>query len=111
MHKPTILVVEDQWILGYDMATILQGAGMAVVGPHGTVAEALAAIETAKFDAALIDINLPDGSGFSVATVLLKKAIPFAFASGAVPNLIPEDFRTVPFLTKPITENQLVSAA
>ena len=58
VNKPRILVVEDQWMVGQDIASILRNVGIEVIGPVGTVDDALEALKTRNFDAGLLDINL-----------------------------------------------------
>lgn len=109
MHGKRVLIVEDQWMLGDDLATILRNAQMAVTGPIGTVSDALAALETTEFDAALLDIDLHGVQSFEVAAVLSAKEIPFAFVSGYGHKLVPDGFNGVPFLCKPITSGKVLS--
>lgn len=46
---------------------MLTAAGLNVVGEAGTVAEALAAAVALKPEAALLDVDLPDGTGIELA--------------------------------------------
>ncbi|ODN71902.1 HWE histidine kinase domain-containing protein [Methylobrevis pamukkalensis] len=47
----TYLVVEDEALVALELVSILEDAGATAIGPAGTVADALAAIETERFDA------------------------------------------------------------
>ena len=62
----TVLVVEDDEIILDSLRYSLVQAGYTVTAA-GSVAEALAFLDTgAPFDLCLLDIRLPDGSGFQV---------------------------------------------
>ena len=77
--KPTVLVVEDEFLLALDIEEILGDLGFHVLGPVGFLSQALEAIEAARFDVALLDVNLHDGeNSYRAADVLTKRGIPFA---------------------------------
>jgi DNA-binding NarL/FixJ family response regulator len=66
----SVLVVDDDSAFRSLAVRILTAAGLNVVGEAGTVAEALAAATALKPDAALVDIDLPDGNGVALALEL-----------------------------------------
>ena len=71
-----ILIVEDEALIAWMLADSLEGAGHEVVGPAGTMAEALALCEAAAAppELALLDINPRDGSnGVDLARALLER--------------------------------------
>lgn len=62
-----VFVVEDDDRVRRALVAELVRAGFAVVGEHAGVGEALAALaETPRFDVALVDLRLGDGSGVDV---------------------------------------------
>ena len=97
----SILIVEDDALVGKYLATILAGVEMDPVGPFGTVGDALDAIRTCIFDAAFLDIDLNGASGLQVATALQLKTIPFAFISGNA-QAVSKDFEYVRLVNKPV---------
>lgn len=68
-HQQRILIVEDEADIRSLMTFVLERAGYCTVGA-AEVAEARAAIERYDFDAALIDLHLPDGHGDDVVGYL-----------------------------------------
>jgi len=67
-----ILVVEDDAVLqdGLSVGLGMHGFTTEVVG---TCTDALAALETTTFDAVVLDVMLPDGSGFDVLRTLRSR--------------------------------------
>lgn len=63
-----VLVVEDEAIIGYCSAAILEEAGHTVLGPAHTSSQALDLVRKRAPDVALIDIDLEiPGAGIGVA--------------------------------------------
>lgn len=60
-----ILLVEDETAIAAPLASLLRGEGWRV-DVCGRVDEALARLEKNRFDAALVDLGLPDGDGAEV---------------------------------------------
>src|SRR5688572_8751904 len=58
----SVLLLEDEVLLRKRLAAFLEQEG-AEVTAVATIAAARQAIENSSFDAALIDVNLPDGRG------------------------------------------------
>ncbi len=72
----SVLVVDDDHAFRRLAAGILGDAGYVVVAEAATVAEALAAADRVRPDAALVDIGLPDGDGFGLTDRLV--ALPWS---------------------------------
>ena len=78
-----------------------------MLGPAAQIPDALALIETAECDAALLDIRLANGETvYAVAERLDAKAVPFAFIT-AWDGDIDERFAHAPVLRKPFSEADL----
>jgi CheY-like chemotaxis protein len=105
-----ILVVEDDYILAMDMRLTLEDVGAEVVGPVGTVRDALRMAETEDIDAAVLDINLHGEFVFSVAERLQDRGVPFAFTTGYEGDILPERFCATPRHQKPVSAEAVVNA-
>jgi DNA-binding response OmpR family regulator len=68
-----ILLVEDHDDLARVTCALLSEIHGHQVVRASTVASATAAVDCEYFDAALIDINLPDGDGYAVATEIRRR--------------------------------------
>lgn len=76
-----ILVVEDEFFIAMEIEAILVEAGYDVLGPIGSVADALNALIHQVPDAAVLDVNLRGRRVTPVAEALSKEIIPFVVAS------------------------------
>jgi CheY-like chemotaxis protein len=98
-----ILVVEDEYLLALDLANYFQNIGVAVLGPAGSVAEALRLLEKCpELQGAILDVNLRGERVYPVADRLRQKQVPFVFASGYGGELEPAAYADVPRCIKPI---------
>ncbi len=96
-----VLIVEDEYYLAYDLALALEAIGVKVVGPCEHLDDAFEQAELAQFDAAIVDISLHGRQSFPVADRLQAQNIPFLFATGYGPDLIPARFSEVARCEKP----------
>jgi DNA-binding NarL/FixJ family response regulator len=71
--RRSIVVVEDHPTVREGLCLVLEREGFAVVGRAGTAEAGHAAIVGARPDVALIDVDLPDGSGVELARRLLRR--------------------------------------
>ncbi|HEX4346421.1 MAG TPA: PilT/PilU family type 4a pilus ATPase [Vicinamibacterales bacterium] len=62
----TVLIVDDEPAVSHLEARMLAGEGYACI-EAGTIAEALAALQRGHVSVALLDVNLPSGSGLALA--------------------------------------------
>ncbi len=106
-----ILVVEDEPLIALDIVAALEHAGAAIVGPVGTVDEALQVIERAALDGALLDANLRGQHAGSIAAALTRRKISFVFVTGYGRETLPPGFGEAPLLAKPFSEEELLEAA
>jgi CheY-like chemotaxis protein len=98
-----ILIVEDDYFIASDLAEGLAELGATVLGPSGSVKDALRHIAAnGGPDAAVLDINLGREQAFPVADALLVRNIPFLFATGYSGDAVPPAYGTIPRCQKPI---------
>lgn len=111
MAGRSILLVEDEPLIGLHAQSCLEDAGCKVVGPIGRIEPALVAARDAVFDFAIVDINLAGQMTFPVADALMTRGIPFAFCSGYSNSAdIPERFSGIQILRKPLSKADLIDA-
>ncbi len=104
-----ILIVEDESIIADMLQAMLEDLGVLVVGPAGTIAEAMAMAKTAAIDAAILDVNLRGEKIDPVAESLRQRQIPLVFATGYGGGAA-DTACGAPIITKPYTIERLASA-
>ena len=102
-----VFILEDDPFIALDLQAIVENDGHEVVGVHGSVAQARDHL-TDSFDFALLDIDLPDGKSFEVASRLKERLIPFAFISGSQRGDLPPTLRDARFIPKPFAESAIL---
>lgn len=105
-----VLVVEDEYFLADETRIALQALGATVVGPVAHVKDALDLLAYEKVDAAILDVHLGDGLVFPVAEKLEENDIPYVFATGYDPSIIPGRFSGFVLSSKPIDLNKIAIA-
>lgn len=104
-----ILIVEDEIIIGLDLAEQLTEAGFVVVGIATTAEQGLDLLDREGCDAAILDVNLGDHTSQPVAQQLAAKRLPFVVLTGYTVEQAPEAFYHAPALTKPILMDRLLA--
>jgi DNA-binding LytR/AlgR family response regulator len=99
-----LLIVEDDYMVALELVRSLEEQGVEVLGPAGSVEDALALVEQegARMDGAVLDINLRNKRVYPVAEALAARGVPFIFATGYDALVIPEAYAHVPRCEKPL---------
>ena len=103
-----VLIIEDEPMIAENIRAGLEDAGFAIAGIAGKLEKALRLIETAVFDAAIIDANLAGVSAGPAATSLVARALPFIVLSGYSELQLSDVFAQGLFIQKPYRIAQLV---
>jgi CheY-like chemotaxis protein len=102
---PSVLLVDDSAVVRRAVARRLEAEGCQV-REAASVAEAKV-VAARPIDCAIVDVELPDGNGASLAVELraLNPALPIAFyTAGTAPELVDESRRHGPVFAKPELE-------
>ncbi len=106
-----VLVVEDEYMLADDLATELADLGALVLGPVGTVEDAVTAIAAEpEMDGAILDANLRGEMVFPAADLLLDRGVPFVFTTGYDASVFPSRFDQIVRCEKPISMKRVTAA-
>jgi len=105
-----ILVVEDEALIAMDLQALLEEAGYDVLGPANSSAAALALIDAAEPDVALLDVNLGRSDAFGVASVLSERRTEVIFLTGHTAHKLPQAHRHLPLVSKPYLPEVLLQA-
>lgn len=106
-----ILLVEDQMLIALDVEAMLEDHGAGEVATANSVSAALARLADFTPDVAILDVNLGTDTSIAVAEELVRRAIPFVFATGyGETSFIPEAMQTVAVVRKPYDSEKLIPA-
>ncbi|MFT3727664.1 MAG: HWE histidine kinase domain-containing protein [Terricaulis sp.] len=106
-----ILLVEDQLVIAIDVETMLAAAGAGAIETAATGPEALRLLTVYQPDICVLDVNLGSGTSLAVADELVKRKIPFIFATGYADRaIIPKRHAGVHVIRKPYEAEDLVAA-
>jgi DNA-binding LytR/AlgR family response regulator len=108
--KPNVLILEDNFLLCADIADLVAERLNATPVMASSVAKALKLVPD-DIAFAFLDIDVLDGESYPVAQKLMENEIPLVFVSGKDKHLLPDEFRDVPFVSKPATPRILVQLA
>jgi PAS domain S-box-containing protein len=103
-----ILIVEDEPLVGMELADALESAGFTVLGPAASNDDAFALILKHGCDGAVLDVNLGRETSEPLALKLAAEGVPFVTLTGYAPDQVPAPFLSSPRLTKPVRTEILV---
>ena len=106
-----ILIAEDEPLVAMDLEERARMLGFHVLGAFGTVELALAALDEALPDLAVLDVNLRGKLSHPVAEKLRRNGIPVVFATGYEEVVdLPRQLADVPRVSKPFSDAELQEA-
>lgn len=106
-----VLLVEDQSLIAMDVEEMLHELSCADVMTASRVSQALEMITTAAPNLAILDLNLGQETSEAVADELMRRSIPFMFATGYSDGTgVPVRFSGVPTVNKPMSRDSLSHA-
>ena len=105
----TILVAEDEPLVGLDIADSMRNVGAVVVSTHN-VRDALAAAATAELSAAVLDINIAGEDCSLICQQLSDRSIPFVFHTGYTDVPVLDKWPDAPVLRKPSLPPDIIKA-
>ena len=105
----SILVADDEPIIGLDIAEALRGEGATVVSAHN-VKTAVTLAATADLWAAVLDINLAGEDCSLICQKLADRRIPFLFHTGYTDMPVLDKWPDAPVLRKPATPAEIMKA-
>ncbi len=97
-----VLIVEDDYFIASNLAEALQEFGAIILGPIGTVKDALHFISEAEPATAVLDINLREEKVYPLADALVARQVPFIFATGYSSEVLPARYENIPRCQKPV---------
>ncbi|WP_246204965.1 response regulator [Altericroceibacterium indicum] len=109
LSRPTVLVVEDEFIIALDLSETVRDLGYTLEGPYADTENAFVAIDRVMPDCAILDIRTADGEVYPLADTLTEAGVPIIFHSGHVqPEHIATRYPHAVACTKPCPPDRLV---
>ena len=103
-----ILVVEDEFLVAIHIGSLLEDDGLQVVGPVGSLREAVKLASDENLDCALLDINIVGGRIDEVADILARRHVPFMFLTAYGRDHLPKNFSDATLVAKPFIDRNLL---
>ena len=109
-ERPTVLVVEDEFIIALDLSETVRDLGFKVEGPFADKENAFIAIDQQLPDCAILDVKTADGEVFPLADALADAGVPLIFHSGHTPPAeIAERYPHAQACAKPCPPDRLIT--
>jgi ActR/RegA family two-component response regulator len=102
-------LVDGDAVYAMHLEAALRHVGWDVVGPAGRLSDAARLAEVEPLDAAVLDVQIGEESGFSVAERLAAREVPFVLVS-AYTGVLPGRLASAPLLSKPCRVAQVLAA-
>ena len=111
LRNKAILIVEDNCYLALDLSIAVEELNGRVIGPVGTVAEALALLEREPVAAAVLGSQLADRDIAPVVMALAAKCVPFVLhAATGLPPDVAQLHPDAPLLVKPVHADAILAS-
>jgi CheY-like chemotaxis protein len=104
-----VLVAEDELLVAMLIEDLLEDNGCHVIGPFGSLGDALAAADAATVDVAVLDVNLRGDKIYPVAERLASRGIPFFLLTGYGQDAIPAGHPDWQACAKPFKTEELIA--
>ena len=95
-----IFLVEDETLIRMMVAEMAEELGHCVVAEAGSIEDAQPLAENARFDLAILDVNIGGRNICPIAQIVEGRGVPLLFASGYGNTGLPEPFKDRKILRK-----------
>ncbi|MEM6386156.1 MAG: response regulator [Pseudomonadota bacterium] len=104
-----LLVVEDDLLIATSLREVLLQGGADMAEMCASLAQAQELVTEIRFDAAILDLTLPDGDAASFAETLDTQGVKLVFHTGhSLPDAVQARFPDALTATKPTAPKDLV---
>ncbi|MEJ5979349.1 hypothetical protein WG901_22030 [Novosphingobium sp. PS1R-30] len=107
LNGQRILVLEEQASIGRLLLDMLEAMNCRVIGPATRIPEAFALLVEHDVDAAILDVKIEGQPSLPIAEELLRRGIPWAFASANETDDLAHRYEDVPIITKPFSSDHI----
>jgi CheY-like chemotaxis protein len=107
LNGQRILILEEQASIAQRLVEMIEGLNCKAVGPVDRLPQALALLVECEVDAAILDVKIEGEPSYPVAEDLIRRGIPWAFASSNPTDELARRYPSVPVITKPYSSEHL----
>jgi CheY-like chemotaxis protein len=105
--KYRVLVIEEEALLRVVLEDMICDFGHEVIAGGGTLQEAMELASASAFDVAIIDMRIQGILTFPLADILVRRNLPYIFATAIMPADVPSPHWGRPVLTKPFEHDEV----
>jgi CheY-like chemotaxis protein len=105
-----VFLVEDEALILMMTAEMVETLGHEVVAEASSIEKAVGPAKDARFDIAILDVNLAGARIDPIAKIIDERGLPFVFVSGYAGSALPEPFADRPHVQKPFLTQRLQEA-
>ena len=107
-HIASALVIEDDYLIAVDLATMLKGLGLKSIKLVANCEGAVELLESEHFDFATVDLRLPNEICFTAIDALIAARTPFIYVTGHDRSK-DEAVPAAPWVSKPASREDLLT--
>jgi DNA-binding response OmpR family regulator len=104
-----VLIVEDEALIGFNLAELLSDAGFSVVGIAANTTTGMNLLTSEGCDIAVLDVNLGLETSAPIAQELIVRRVPFVAVTGYSAEQCPLVFKDAPLVPKPFRIERLLA--
>ena len=101
LNGQRVLVLEEQPAIALLLTEMLEALNCRVIGPAKRLHRALELLAADEVDAAIVDVKIKGEPSCAVAEELIRRGIPWAFASSNNADPVARRYPAVPLIIKP----------
>jgi two-component SAPR family response regulator len=106
-----VLVVEDDLLVVADLVDTLHAMGADVIGPIENLDKAIERLDKLNgIVGAVLDVSVQGQFVFPLADELMRRRIPFVFATGYDESVVPERYSRISRFSKPANDRDVADA-
>ena len=100
LNEVRVFIAEDEPFIALDLVAAVEDAQGTVIGPAGSIREALTILQCTQPHVGLLDAHLSDGEVTPIAELLVNRGVPILFycGHGLTPDLKTRHPRTSVFI-------------
>ena len=102
-----VFVVEDETLIRMMIVQMVEELGHRVIAEAATIEDAEPLARNARFDLAILDINIGSESVHPIALIVEERGLPLLFATRYGSSGLPAPFSDRPILRKPFAAREL----